>query len=69
MSICKHEELIMRPNQTVEGAAFPVFLYVCKVCDATIAVSELAYHQSKFDEVRQKLARLDQRVSKLDGGT
>jgi hypothetical protein len=63
---CKHERLKFVAPQKIEGATFPVATYVCENCEQTIATSELAYIQRKFDEVDRRINGLDQKVDSLD---
>ncbi len=66
---CKHEELVLGGPRQIDGATFPVFLYTCKACDTTLAVSELAYVQKRVDQVENRIGALDRRVTALDART
>jgi len=63
---CKHDRLKLVAPHNVEGATFPVATYVCEDCGQTVATSELAYIQHKFDEVDRRIAALNQKVATLD---
>jgi hypothetical protein len=63
MTECKHEEIVLRPPVSVEGANFPVGFYACKMCSTIVGVSELSYLMTRFNQIISRIGTLEKTLT------
>jgi hypothetical protein len=65
MPDCKHEQLHI-DSRDVKGANFQTSAYVCDDCGTTIHIGELAHIERRFEEVLERIDRLDRKIEAMD---